>query len=165
MLLNAMKLNNIDGLRWPDRCPHCGAEFKEGEISGFDLKIKKGLKGYLAGGLAPKHLFVKLCAQCAKKISNFRSVEAIGGTVMFVAIIGPILLKRFLRLDSVSYVYIAGTAFWVGVVLMSIAEVGMKQNLGVECRLLSTNRWSLKIRNDLCRNEFSSLNSAYIDRT
>ena len=164
-MLNAMRLSNIDKLKWPERCPHCGAEFREGEISAFDLKIKKGIKGYLAGGLAPKHLLVRLCAQCTKKISNFRSIEAIGGVVMFVAILGPILLKRLLKLDSISYVYIIGTAFWIGVILMSIAEIGMKQNIGVECRLLSMNKWSLKIRNELCKNEFYSLNPNYIDRS
>ena len=163
-MLNAIKLNSIDRLVWPERCPHCGVELRESDAVGFDLKIKRGLKGLIAGGLSPKHLFVRLCGSCAKRISNFRIIEAIGGMVMFVAILGPIFLKRFLKLDLVIYTYIIGAAFWLGVVMMSIAEVGMKRNIGVECRALSPNKWSLKIRNEQCRNEFYSSNVSSIDR-
>jgi hypothetical protein len=165
MQKTAVKVNTIDALSWPERCPHCGQDLKEGGSMTFELKIRKGLKALLAAGFRSKNLSVRLCGVCAKKVSNFRTVEGIGGLVMFVAIVGPLLFKRFLKGQTMDYIYIIGSAFWLGVILMSIAEVGMKKTIGVECRLLSMNKWALKFRNDLFSNEFLSLNARYVERT
>ncbi len=159
----SIKVNKIDALNWPKRCPHCGQDLKEGDVMGFELKIRKGLKGLLTATFGPKTIPVKLCGSCAKRIAKFRVIEGIGGLVMFVAILGPILLKK-LKIQSVEPIYIIGTVFWLGVVLMAIAEVGMKKGIGMECRLFSTNKWAFKFRNDLFANEFASLNSRYIER-
>jgi hypothetical protein len=165
MQKTAIKVNTIDALNWPERCPHCGQDFKEGNSVGFELKIRKGLKAMLSVGFRSKNLPVRLCSACAKKVSNFRTIEAIGGIVMFIAIIGPLLLKRFFTIQSREYIYIIGSAFWFAVIFMSIAEVGMKKTIGMECRLLSMDKWSLKFRNDLFLNEFLSINSRYVERT
>jgi hypothetical protein len=84
---------------------------------------------------------------------------------MFVAIIGPLLLKRIVKIESMEYIYIIGSAFWLGIILMAIAEMGMKKRLGTECRLLKMNKWTLKFSNDLFYNEFLSLNARYVERT
>jgi hypothetical protein len=165
MLKTAIKVNTIDALNWPERCPHCGQDLKEGNVMTFALKIRKGLKALFAAGFGSKNISVKLCGICAKKVSNFRTIEGIGGIIMFIAIIGPFIFKRFIKTGSMEYIYIVGSAFWLGVILMSIAEVGMKKTIGVECRLLSMNKWSLKFRNDLFYNEFLSLNARHVERT
>ena len=101
-------------MNWPERRPHCGQDLKEGNIMGFELQIKKGFKGLFAGGFGSKNLSMKPCGTLAKKVSNFRTIEAIGGVIMFGAIIGSILLKRFLKAQSMEYIYIIGSAFWPG---------------------------------------------------
>jgi hypothetical protein len=63
------------------------------------------------------------------------------------------------------YIYIFASVLWLGIVLMAVSEVGMKKIIGVECRLLSMNKWLLKFRNDLFCNEFLSLNARYVERT
>jgi hypothetical protein len=165
MQKTAIKVNTIEALSWPERCPHCGQGLKEGDVMTFELKIRKGLRAFMAAGFGSKNIPVKLCGICAKKVSNFRSIEAIGGIVMFVAIIGPLLLKRIFKIESMEYIYIIGSAFWLGIILMAIAEVGMKKTLGTECRLLKMNKWTLKFSNDLFYNEFLSLNTKYVERT
>ncbi len=165
MQKTAIKVNTVDTLNWPERCPYCGQDLKEANAVIFQLKIRKGLKAFLMAGFGSKSIPVKLCGLCAKKISNFRTVEGIGGIIMFVAILGPFIFKRFIKTGSTEYIYIVGAAFWLGVISMSIAEVGMKKGIGVECRLLSMNRWSLKFRNDLFRNEFLGLNAKHVERT
>ena len=45
-----IKVNTIDTLNWPERCPHCGQDLKEGNVMVFELKIRKGLKAMLAAG-------------------------------------------------------------------------------------------------------------------
>jgi hypothetical protein len=161
MQKTAIKVNTIDTLSWPERCPNCGQDLKEGDVMRFELKIKKGLKAFVAAGFGSKNLPVKICGPCAKKVSNFRTIEGIGGIVMFVAIIGPVIFKK---IQSMDYIYVIGSAFWLGVILMSIAEVGMKKAIGMECRLLSMNKWSLKFRDDLFCNEFLSLNARHVER-
>ena len=52
---------------------------------------------------------------------------------MFAAITGPVIFKK---VQSMEYIYFIGSAFWLGVILMAIAEVGVKKAIGVECRLL-----------------------------
>ena len=164
MQKTAVKVNTIDTLSWPERCPHCGQDLKEGNFMGFELRIKKGIKGMLTGGLGSKNLIVKLCGTCAKKVSYFRTIQAIGGMIMFIAI-APFIFKRFITIESIEYKYIFGAALWLGVILMAIAEVGIKQAIGMECRLISMNKWTLKFRNDLFSNEFLSLNSKHVERT
>lgn len=165
MQKTAIKVNKIDALSWPERCPHCGRDFRESGVVGFELRIRKGLKALFAAGFGSKNLPVRLCGTCAKKVSHFRTMESVGGVVMFVAIIGPVLFKRFLKGQLVEYIYILGSIFWLSVILMAIAEVGVKKAVGVECRLLSMNKWSLKFHNDLFHNEFVSLNARYVERT
>ena len=164
MQRTAIKVNTIDTLSWPERCPHCGQDLKEGNVMVFELKIRKGLKAMLAAGFGSKNLPVRLCGACAKKVSNFRTIEAIGGIIIFIAI-APFIFKRFIKIESMEYTYIFGSAVWLAIVLMAIAEVGMKKGIGVECRLLSINKWALKFRNDLFSNEFLSRNARYVDRT
>jgi hypothetical protein len=163
MSKTAIRVNKIDTLNWPDRCPRCGRDFQGDSAVGFELKIRKGLKGLLAGALGPKTVPVKLCRSCAKKISNFRVIEGIGGFIMFIAIFGPILIKK-LKIQSAESVYIVGAAFWLGVVLMAIAEVGIRKGIGVECRLVSTDKWAFKFHDNLFSNEFVGLNSRYVER-
>ena len=100
MQKTAIKVNTIEALSWPERCPHCGHDLKEGNIMAFELKIRKGFKAMLAAGFGSKNIPVRLCIPCAKKITNFRTIEAVGGIIMFVAIIGPFLLKRFYTMQS-----------------------------------------------------------------
>ena len=50
----ATKVNTIDTLNWPERCPQCGQSLKEGNVMRFELKIKKGLKGLFATGFRAK---------------------------------------------------------------------------------------------------------------
>jgi hypothetical protein len=164
MQKTAITVNTIEALSWPERCPHCGRDFKEGDITGFELKIKKGLKGMLTAGFGSKNIPVRLCGACAKKVSNFRTLEAAGGIIIFIAI-APFIFKRFIKIESMEYMYFFGSAVWLAIILMAIAEVGMKKAIGVECRLLSTNKWSLKFRNGLYNNEFLSLNARYVERT
>ena len=114
-----IKVNTVDTLIWPQRCPHCGQDLKEGDTMGFELKIRRGMKGLFTAGFGPKSLVVKLCGPCAKKISNYRVIEGVGGLVMFVAILGPLLLKRFMKVQSAEYIYVIGTAFWIGVIFIS----------------------------------------------
>jgi len=83
---------------------------------------------------------------------------------MFIAI-APFIFKRFITIESIEYKYIFGAALWLGVILMAIAEVAIKQAIGMECRLISMNKWTLKFRNDLFSNEFLSLNSKHVERT
>ena len=130
----------------------------------FELKIRKGIKAMLAAGFGSKNLPVRLCGTCAKKVSNFRTLEAIGGIIIFLAIV-PFIFKRFIKIEATEYMYIFGSALWLAVVLMAVAEVGMKKAIGMECRLLSINKWALKFRNDLFSNEFLSRNARYVDRT
>lgn len=163
MSKTAIKVNRIDTLSWPDRCPRCGQDLQGDGAVGFELKIKKGLKGLLAGPLGPRTVPVRLCGSCAKKISNFRVTEGVGGFIMFVAIFGPILIKK-LKIQSAESIYIVGTAFWLGVVLMAIAEVGIRKGIGVECRLFSTDKWTFKFHDSLFSNEFVDLNSRYVER-
>ena len=163
MQKTAVKVNTIDTLSWPERCPHCGQDLKEGNVMVFELKIRKGLKAMLAAGFGSKNIPVRLCGACAKKVSNFRTIEAIGGIIIFIAI-APFIFKRFIKIEATEYMYIFGSALWLAVVLMAVAEVGMKKIIGVECRLLSMNKWSLKFHNDLFHNEFLSLNSKYVER-
>lgn len=164
MQKTAIKVNTIDTLSWPERCPHCGQDLKEGDVIVFELKIRKGLKAMLAAGFGSKNLPVRLCGACAKKVSNFRTIEAIGGVIIFIAI-APFIFKRFIKIEATEYMYIFGSALWLAVVLMAIAEVGMKKAIGMECRLLSMNKWALKFRNDLFSNEFLSRNARYVERT
>ena len=164
MIKTSIKVNKIDSFVWPQRCPHCGQDLKEGDGMGYELKIKKGLKGLLTSGFGQKHLPVRLCGTCAKKISYFRTVEAFGGITMFIAI-APFLFQRFIKIESIEIKYIMGSALWLGVILMGIAEMGIKSAIGVECRLISMNKWALKFRNDLFSNEFINLNSRHIERT
>ena len=159
-----IKVNTIDTLNWPERCPHCGQDLKEGNVMVFELKIRKGLKAMLAAGFGSKNIPVRLCGACAKKVSNFRTIEAIGGIIIFIAI-APFIFKRFIKIEATEYMYIFGSALWLAVVLMAVAEVGMKKAIGMECRLLSINKWALKFRNDLFSNEFLSRNARYVDRT
>jgi hypothetical protein len=159
----AIKVSTIDVLSWPERCPHCGQDLIEGDVTVFELKIKKGFKAMLAAGFGSKNLPVRLCGACAKKVSNFRTLEAIGGIIIFAAI-APFIFKRFFKIESIEYMYIFGSALWLAVALMAIAEVGMKKGIGAECRLLSMNKWSLKFRNDLFCNEFLSLNARHVER-
>ncbi len=161
MQKRAIKVNTLDALNWPARCPYCGQDLKEGNGMGFELKIKKNLKGLITSGFRSKNLPVRLCGVCAKKVSNFRTIEGIGGIAVFIAIIGPIVFKK---VQAMEYIYIIGAAFWLGIILMAIAEIGLKKAIGVECRLLSTNKWALKFRNDLFSNEFLSLNARYVER-
>ncbi len=163
MIKTAVKVNKIDSLAWPQRCPHCGETLKDGDGTVFDLKIKKGLKGLLTGGFGQKTLPVRLCGICAKKISAFRTIEAIGGIIMFAAIL-PFIFKRFIKIEAIEYMYIMGSALWLGIILMAIAEMGVKSMAGVECRLLSANRWAIKFRNEFFTNEFSNINSKYVER-
>ncbi len=163
MIKTAVKVNKIDSLAWPQRCPHCGDTLKDSDGVVFDLKIRKGLKGLLTAGLGQKTLPVRLCGICAKKISIFRTLEAIGGIIIFVAIL-PFIFKRFIKIEAMAYIYVMGSALWLGIILMAIAEMGVKSMAGVECRLLSTNRWAMKFRNEYFTNEFSNLNSKYIER-
>jgi len=163
MQRTAIKVNTIEELSWPERCPHCGQDLREGYSMVFELKIKKGLKAMLAAGFGSKNLPVRLCGTCAKKVSNFRTLEAIGGIIIFLAI-APFIFQRFIKIEAAEYMYIFGSALWLAVVLMAIAEVGMKKGIGVECRLLSMNKWALKFRNDLFSNEFSSRNARYVER-
>ena len=107
---------------------------------------------------------MRLCGACAKKVSNFRTIEAIGGIIIFIAI-APFIFKRFIKIEATEYMYIFGSALWLAVVLMAVAEVGMKKAIGTECRLLSINKWALKFRNDLFSNEFLSRNARYVERT
>jgi len=164
MQRTAIKVNTIDTLSWPERCPHCGQDLKEGNVMVFELKIRKGLKAMLAAGFGSKNIPVRLCGACAKKVSNFRTIEAIGGIIIFIAI-APFIFKRFIKIEATEYMYIFGSALWLAVVLMAVAEVGMKKAIGMECRLLSINKWALKFRNDLFSNEFLSRNARYVDRT
>jgi hypothetical protein len=164
MQKTAIKVNTIDTLIWPERCPHCGQDLRESDSMIFELKIRKGLKAMLAAGFGSKNLPVRLCGACAKKVSNFRTLEAIGGIIIFLAIV-PFIFKRFIKIEATEYMYIFGSALWLAVVLMAIAEVGMKKGIGVECRLLSMNKWALKFRNDLFSNEFLSRNARYVERT
>jgi hypothetical protein len=164
MQKTAIKVNTIDTLSWPERCPHCGQDLRESDATVFELKIRKGLKAMLAAGFGSKNLPVRLCGICAKKVTNFRTLEATGGIIIFLAI-APFIFKRFIKIESMEYMYIFGSALWLAVVLMAIAEVGMKKAIGVECRLLSMNKWSLKFNNDLFSNEFSSRNARYVERT
>jgi hypothetical protein len=164
MQKTAIKVNTIDTLTWPERCPHCGQSLKEGDIIGFEMKIKKGLKALFTAGFGSKNLNMRLCGACAKKILNFRRIEGVGGVVMFAAILGPVLLKKFSKIEAMGYIYVIGIIFWLAVILMSIAEVGMKKGMGVECRLFALNKWTLKFRNDLFYNEFLSLNSRHVER-
>jgi len=161
MQKRAIRVNTLDALNWPARCPYCGQDLKEGNGMGFELKIKKNLKGLITSGFRSKNLPVRLCGVCAKKVSNFRTIEGIGGIAVFIAIIGPIVFKK---VQTMEYIYIIGAAFWLGIILMAIAEIGLKKAIGVECRLLSMNKWALKFRNDLFSNEFLSLNARYVER-
>jgi hypothetical protein len=163
MQKTAIRVSTIEELNWPERCPHCGQDLREGDSMIFELKIRKGLKAMLAAGFGSKNLPVRLCGVCAKKVSNFRTLEAIGGIIIFLAI-APFIFKRFIKIEAVEYMYIFGSALWLAVVLMAIAEVGMKKGIGVECRLLSMNKWALKFRNDLFSNEFLSSNVRYVER-
>jgi hypothetical protein len=163
MQKTAIQVNTIDTLIWPERCPHCGQDLKEGDVMVFELKIRKGLKAMLAAGFGSKNLPVRLCGACAKKVSNFRTIEAIGGIIIFIAIM-PLIFKRFIKVESVEYMYIFGSALWLAIVLMAIAEVGMKRAIGMECRLLSMNKWALKFRNNLFSDEFLSRNARYVER-
>jgi len=162
MQKTAIKVNTIDALSWPERCPYCGHDLKEGDVMGFELKIKKGLKDLLMTGFRSENLPMRLCGVCAKKVSNFRTTESIGGVAILVGIIGSVIFKK---MQSTEYIYIVGSAFWLGIILMAIAEVGLKKAIGVECRLLSKNKWALKFRNDFFNTEFLSLNSRYVERT
>jgi hypothetical protein len=164
MIKTSIKVNKIDTFIWPQRCPHCGQDLKEGDVTVFELKIRKGLKAMLAAGFGSKNIPVRLCGACAKKVSNFRTIEAIGGIIIFIAI-APFIFKRFIKIEATEYMYIFGSALWLAVVLMAVAEVGMKKAIGLECRLLSINKWALKFRNDLFSNEFLSRNARYVDRT
>ena len=163
MQKTAIKVNTIEELNWPERCPHCGQDLREGNFMVFELKIRKGLKAMLAAGFGSKNLPVRLCGVCAKKVSNFRTLEAIGGIIIFLAIV-PFIFKRFIKIEGTEYMYIFGSALWLAVVLMAIAEVGMKKGIGVECRLLSMSKWALKFRNDLFSNEFLSRNVRYVEK-
>ena len=163
MQKTAIKVSTIEELNWPERCPHCGQDLREGNFMVFELKIRKGIKAMLAAGFGSKNLPVRLCGTCAKKVSNFRTLEAIGGIIIFLAIV-PFIFKRFIKIEATEYMYIFGSALWLAVVLMAIAEVGMKKGIGVECRLLSMNKWALKFRNDLFSNEFLSRNVRYVEK-
>jgi hypothetical protein len=163
MQKTAIKLNTIEELNWPERCPYCGKDFKESNAMDFELKVRKGLKAMLTAGFGSKNLPVRLCGNCAKKVSNFRTIEAIGGIMIFIAI-APFIFKRFIKIESMEYIYIFASVLWLGIVLMAVSEVGMKKIIGVECRLLSMNKCLLKFRNDLFCNEFLSLNARYVER-
>jgi hypothetical protein len=163
MQKTAIKVSTIEELNWPERCPHCGQDLREGNFMVFELKIRKGIKAMLAAGFGSKNLPVRLCGTCAKKVSSFRTLEAIGGIIIFLAIV-PFIFKRFIKIEATEYMYIFGSALWLAVVLMAIAEVGMKKGIGVECRLLSMNKWALKFRNDLFSNEFLSRNVRYVEK-
>jgi hypothetical protein len=54
MIKTAVKVNKIDSLAWPQRCPHCGDTLKDSDGVVFDLKIRKGLKGLLTAGLGQR---------------------------------------------------------------------------------------------------------------
>ena len=156
-----VKVSTIDALIWPERCPHCGQDLREGDVVGFELKIRKGLKALIRAGFGSKNLPIRLCGTCAKKISNMRTIEGIGAMAMAAAIIGFVILQK---VKSTAYIPIIGAVVWLGIILMGIAEVGIKKGAGMECRLLSMNKWSLKFRNDLFSNEFVSLNARYVER-
>ena len=113
MQKRAIKVNTLDALNWPARCPYCGQDLKEGNGMGFELKIKKNLKGLITSGFRSKNLPVRLCGVCAKKVSNFRTIEGIGGIAVFIAIIGPIVFKK---VQTMEYIYIIGAAFWLGII-------------------------------------------------
>ena len=67
----------------------------------------------LTAGFGSKNLPVRLCGTCAKKVSNFRTIEAIGGIIIFLAIV-PFIFKRFIKIESMEYMYIFGSALWLG---------------------------------------------------
>jgi hypothetical protein len=157
-----IKLKKLDGINWPMKCPYCGQSLREPDIVGFDLKIKKSLKVLFVSGLGPKILNVKLCGLCANKISKFKTMETVGSIIVFTAIILVIL---FNKMNDTYKLFIGGFAFWLGIILMGIAETATKKLVGVECRLLGENKWEFRFKNENFFNEFTSINSRYIDRT
>lgn len=160
MQRTVIKVNKLD-LNWPERCPYCGRDLRgAGDIVGFSLKVKRGLKGLLTEGLASKKLLIKLCGPCAKRVSMFKTMETIASIMIFVAIIGPVLLK----IQSMQrIIYVAGGVFWLGLMLIGVAEMGALKTIGAECRFLSPSKWALKFHNTLFSDEFSSLNSRLIE--
>jgi hypothetical protein len=162
IMKNKIEVKKLDGINWPVRCPYCGQTLREPDIVSYDLKIRKSLKVLLVGGLGPKRLNVKLCGTCAGKISKFKTVETIGSIILFIAVIAVTYLNK---MDDTYKIFLGGFVFWLGVIMMGIAEMATKKLVGVECRLLGENKWRLKFKNDLFFREFAGLNSRYLDRT
>ncbi|MBN2401447.1 MAG: hypothetical protein JXN64_03520 [Spirochaetes bacterium] len=159
-MLKNIKIKKLDELKWPMRCPYCGQSMEEGDIVGFDLKIRKTFKVLLVAGLGQKRINVKLCGACGGKISKFKTMETAGSIIIFAAIILALVFK----VDDAYKIYIGGTAFWLGIILMGIGEIAAKKLVGVECRLLGENKWEFKFRNDNYYKEFEKLNSKNIYR-
>lgn len=157
-MMKDIKVKNINEIKWPMKCPYCGQSMKEGDIVGFDLKIRKSLKTMLVSGSGPKRLNVQLCGMCAGKISKFKTMETAGGIIIFTAIIIAVVFK----MSDAYKIYIGGTAFWLGLILMGIGEMAAKKLVGVECRLLGVDKWEIKFRNENFYNEFTGLNSRYL---
>jgi hypothetical protein len=154
MLKNSIKVKSIDALTWPLTCPYCGQSMRERDIVGYDLKIRKSLKGLFTAGLGPKRLNVKLCGTCASRISKFKTMETAGSIILFAAVMGVVVLQ----MKEKYQLYIGGAAFWLGIIMMAVAEFASQKLVGVECRLLGENNWELKLRNEFFFKEFRLLN-------
>jgi endogenous inhibitor of DNA gyrase (YacG/DUF329 family) len=151
--------NTIELLHWPEKCPHCGQELREGDTKGYELKIRKSIRALFIHSKWKK-LFVKLCGTCAKKVSWFKNVEFVGSVFAVLAFVGPI----FLKMHSQKQLYVGGIAFWFGIILMAIAEVGGRKAIGLSCMLLSEDKLAFWFRSDVFRNEFLNLNPNRVER-
>ena len=151
--------NMIESLHWPEKCPHCGQELREGDTKGYELKIRKSMRALLIHSKWKK-LLVKLCGTCAKKVSWFKNVEFIGSVFAVLAFVGPI----FLKMQSQKQLYVGGIVFWFGIILMAIAEMGGRKAIGLSCMLLSEDKLAFWFRSDVFRNEFLNLNPNRVER-
>ncbi len=61
-----MKGNTVETVAWPEKCPRCGADFREGDTKEyFHVKVRKGIRAYFVRSKLKK-ISVKLCSKCSE---------------------------------------------------------------------------------------------------
>lgn len=153
-----MKVNTVEALAWPEKCPRCSDSFVEGDTRVFEVKVKEAIRAFFVKPKLKK-LSVKLCGKCSRRVQKFKAMESFGSALVLLAIIGALFLKL-----PPEQMYGAGATFWFGTILFAIGEARRTKAIGVKCMRLSKDKWSFRLRNDVFRNEFIKLNSSLVER-
>jgi len=150
--------DTMDSIKWPTCCPSCGGSTSERATQKLEVKVAKGIKALFAGS-TPEKIQVAFCSDCARKISNAKTLETTGFVVGGIAF--P-LWAFILKPKSEPEFALVFLASFFGAIFGWYGESRGRKLLATRIKRLSKRAWGFSFSQKTFAEEFAELNSAAI---